>query len=369
MNRDIFDQETAETSTGDSVFTDQSDLAPAHSLHVIADQITPITPITPDPSLTSQSKYQWDQSAYSAVLPVRCKNTSGELHKEKFGSGGRGRCIRVSNEWLTPSEFELKCGRGSSKDWKRSIRYAGRPLQCLIEENVLHPHATSCTCAACCDDETVSGPVRLFVPYKRRKREGDEMRYNEDLSPSPQIDTTGVAILTPTTPTPTTTTSRDTIHVVTADGTIVGTASPDTPVITLNAPHLKPLSFNFNEEKQWWQLEEAVNNLISSGNQLKNLIAQIKEQSKISRENALSRLRLQMEKEKMSNENVDNFPEGNFKRCANCNREAFSECTGCHNVSYCSTFCQQKDWVNHHTQCGASNIVLLQEIEFPDKTK
>lgn len=24
-------------------------------------------------------------------------------------------------------------GRASSKDWKRSIRYAGRPLQCLIQ--------------------------------------------------------------------------------------------------------------------------------------------------------------------------------------------------------------------------------------------
>lgn len=32
------------------------------------------------------------------------------------------------------------------------------------------PHATSCTCAACCDDETATGPVRLFTPYKRKRR-------------------------------------------------------------------------------------------------------------------------------------------------------------------------------------------------------
>uniref|UniRef100_A0A2S2NZV3 Deformed epidermal autoregulatory factor 1 n=1 Tax=Schizaphis graminum TaxID=13262 RepID=A0A2S2NZV3_SCHGA len=25
----------------------------------------------------------------------------------------------------------------------------------------------SCTCAACCDDESATGPVRLFTPYKR----------------------------------------------------------------------------------------------------------------------------------------------------------------------------------------------------------
>ncbi|KAG7271917.1 hypothetical protein CRUP_024567 [Coryphaenoides rupestris] len=75
-------------------------------------------------------------------------------------------------------------GRASSKDWKRSIRYAGRPLQCLIQvcvncgraamsecagchkvcycapycqkkERILNPHAASCTCAACCDDLTL----------------------------------------------------------------------------------------------------------------------------------------------------------------------------------------------------------------------
>lgn len=28
--------------------------------------------------------------------------------------------------------------------------------------------------------------------------------------------------------------------------------------------------------------------------------------------------------------------------CANCGREALSECTGCHKVNYCSTFCQRK---------------------------
>lgn len=35
----------------------------------------------------SISKYQWDESVYDDVLPVRCKNKNGELHKNKFGSG------------------------------------------------------------------------------------------------------------------------------------------------------------------------------------------------------------------------------------------------------------------------------------------
>lgn len=88
------------------------------------------------------------------ILTIRCKTTTAELHKVRLGSGGRGRCIKHKDTWYTPSEFENICGRGSSKDWKRSIRYGGRSLQALIDEGVLTPHATSCTCAACCDDDS-----------------------------------------------------------------------------------------------------------------------------------------------------------------------------------------------------------------------
>ncbi len=41
-----------------------------------------------------------------------------------------------------------------------------------------------------------------------------------------------------------------------------------------------------------------------------------------------------------------------FQTCMNCGREALSECTGCHRVSYCSSFCQRKDWSNHQHSCG-----------------
>lgn len=107
---------------------------------------------------TANTLCSWTECASMAVLPVRCKNTNAELHKNRFGSGGRGRCIKLANEWYTPSEFEALCGRASSKDWKRSIRFGGRSLQTLIDEQVLRPHATSCTCSACCDDDNaVSG--------------------------------------------------------------------------------------------------------------------------------------------------------------------------------------------------------------------
>lgn len=96
----------------------------------------------------------WTESVNMDVLPVRCKATTAELYKARLGSGGRGKCIKYRDNWYTPSEFENLCGRGSSKDWKRSIRFAGRSLQALIDEGVLTPHATSCTCGACCDDDS-----------------------------------------------------------------------------------------------------------------------------------------------------------------------------------------------------------------------
>ncbi|CAH2035711.1 unnamed protein product, partial [Iphiclides podalirius] len=131
------------------------------------------------PSTRTSSARSWTETANMPVLPVRCKNTSAELHKQRFGSGGRGRCIKYGLEWYTPSEFEALCGRASSKDWKRSIRFGGRSIQALIDEGILTPHATSCTCGACCDDQSAMGPIRLFTPYKRRRRaiqESDEKK-------------------------------------------------------------------------------------------------------------------------------------------------------------------------------------------------
>lgn len=104
----------------------------------------------------------WNDTMNLEVLPVRCKTTTAELYKSRLGSGGRGRCIKYKDVWHTPSEFENLCGRGSSKDWKRSIRFGGRSLQALIDEGILTPHATSCTCAACCDDDS-SKYIFIFI--------------------------------------------------------------------------------------------------------------------------------------------------------------------------------------------------------------
>ncbi|CAH1799559.1 unnamed protein product [Owenia fusiformis] len=300
---------------------------------------TPATPLSREKGF----KYQWDDSAFLATLPIRCKNTSGELHKDKFGSGGRGKCIKTDNDpnWYTPTEFESVCGRGSSKDWKRSIRYGGRILQCLIEDGILQPHATSCTCAACCDDITVTGPVRLFQPYKRRKRESSSTsglgtpikKARQPKIPSPLVkDATSVmAVKLPTNqgnqqqahPIQIASSEtgeilqilatdssgnilataggeyQDTQVVVTAGGSSTATSPAKTNGITIqtNTSNIS-VSPDVAEQKHWWQLEEMANNLISMAQQLKTQIEDAKQQSMELRETSINQLKAQFEREK-----------------------------------------------------------------------
>lgn len=48
---------------------------------------TPPTPISPPQDKDSCSKYNWDPSVYNNELPIRCRNTSGVLYKNRLGSG------------------------------------------------------------------------------------------------------------------------------------------------------------------------------------------------------------------------------------------------------------------------------------------
>ncbi|KAG0728834.1 Deformed epidermal autoregulatory factor 1 [Chionoecetes opilio] len=84
---------------------------------------TTATTTLPDFKTTPSFHFEpdWREAAQEPVLLVRCKKTVAELHKNRFGSGSRGKCIKLSKEWFTPTEFEVHCGRSASKDWKRSI--------------------------------------------------------------------------------------------------------------------------------------------------------------------------------------------------------------------------------------------------------
>lgn len=365
---------------------------------------------------------EWVDAAHSPILSVRCKNTNAELHKQKFGSGGRGKCIKLGNTWYTPSEFEAVCGRASSKDWKRSIRFGGRSLQALIDSGLLVPHATACTCAACCDDDTATGPVRFFTPYKRRRKrdmeyeseggkktrkvlsvkeensnpeseseENLDPKINSEWSPGqPYVQIKNhlgeeLVVTTASTEEQTntihveeavTTESRKTRFTVTDNGT--KKPSIDSGNLFIRkledmSDKMIKLSYQFRHtleefKLQYLQEREGLREAHIRDKEQAILNAQMETQVACSKEvyesreeilpvhvvNAVENFGLQPTTSD-SNEN---------KKCANCNRDAFAECSLCRRTPYCSTFCQRKDWGGHQVECvrdQAGSIMLIVE--------
>jgi hypothetical protein len=160
-----------------------------------------------------------ERSLREDVIQVNCNSVLGQLHKNKFGSGGKGHCIRViidsskpppapapptanngveqppanetnntstneelsstatgadsnkTEKWMTPIEFENYCGKGNCRDWKRTIKTGGQPLLALLDARILVCHAVSCSCAVCNRNDSLIGPIKPFIRYRRRKKD------------------------------------------------------------------------------------------------------------------------------------------------------------------------------------------------------
>lgn len=379
-------------------------------------------PDEPSAPSTQSCSTSWSEYANMPVLPIRCKNTSAELHKSRFGSGGRGRCIKLVNSWYTPSEFEALCGRASSKDWKRSIRFGGRSLQALIDEGILTPHATSCTCAACCDDESATGPIRLFTPYKRRKRkdtsdgessgsagarklkrlecrDGQENSNGEDSCDSNGeilgvkdswgagqfVSESGLSTEVDNTTLTSTANSSAPITVTVSSSTV--TTSPSTPTHSqthTNVSEFHTVNNTSSSSDIFKKLDEMSSKFIKMAYTLRRTIEEAKEQLRIEKEQLQKRDREQAVLtqvacsravfdstvhvvDPISTVGLQPSVDGSdTKKCANCNRDAFAECSLCRRTPYCSTFCQRKDWGNHQVECVHSasdqgSIMLIVE--------
>ncbi|XP_046735614.1 deformed epidermal autoregulatory factor 1 [Diprion similis] len=304
----------------------------------------------------SQPICSWSESANMAVLPVRCKNTNAELHKSRFGSGGRGRCIKLGDTWYTPSEFEALCGRASSKDWKRSIRFGGRSLQTLIDEQILKPHATSCTCAACCDDDSATGPVRLFTPYKRRRRaretsdgETPIRKHKSDNSrDGSNNDDSDTEVVVPD--------KESWSQFVSADGLVV--QQPQEQETVVQSVHQIE---NGQNEDVFKKLDEMSNKMLKLAYEFRQTLAEAKELSRQQKREQALAAQLNVRGEVIETVGLQPTSDTHNKKCANCNREAFAECSLCRRTPYCSTFCQRKDWAGHQVECvrGAAETVML----------
>lgn len=64
-----------------------------------------------------------------------------------------------------------------------------------------------------------------------------------------------------------------------------------------------------------------------------------------------------------------NHQEESSESCWNCGRKASETCSGCNTARYCGSFCQHKDWENHHHVCGKATMSALSQIrETPPQT-
>ncbi|XP_050684072.1 deformed epidermal autoregulatory factor 1 isoform X2 [Leptidea sinapis] len=312
------------------------------------------------PLSSSGQGQSWNDTANMPILPVRCKNTSAELHKNKLGSGGRGKCIKYNESWYTPSEFEALCGRGSSKDWKRSIRFGGRSIQALIAEGVLKPHATSCTCGACCDDQTATGPVRLFIPYKRKKRDGEPSVGNK----RKKVKSENVVEEHEVENHSSNSNSKETWQSL-ADGLETNSdyhllTETDLPEDTIPPPVLKEIDVPDTDLNSIVKrLEQVSQSLIVLTNDVRQMF--LKQTGDIVHSRASPSLPVHMHGQIEAHQApLHASDDTDVKKCANCNHEAMSECSLCRRTPYCSAFCQKKDWPTHQIEC-LRNVPTLQE--------
>lgn len=351
---------------------------------------------------------EWREAAQEPVLLVRCKKTVAELHKSRFGSGSRGKCIKLGKEWYTPTEFEVHCGRSASKDWKRSIRFQGQSLLTLIEDGFLQMHATSCSCGACLHNEEAAGSIRLHRPFKRKKRDRLFLNTEKALKhaiPANQSSTT------PTVTLPVSGLGELTV----VPGLVLGGGTHSPPGTLTTTPTAASsttspaVSFtNLPLDKVWERMSEILVGLQRSVSQAHVLLDELRDRTR--QETLTLRQKLLQEKEEavtqtkieaqlsnmakssegflvqvreddgnqslqpiMLDSLISSVPalnpappiNGVQKKCVNCNRESDFECSGCQNRPYCSSFCQRRDWPSHQGECGRSSPTEEDPLNVP----
>ena len=96
----------------------------------------------------------------SKHLSVVCGHVSAQFDVDLFKSqtalGKRNiKCVLVGSDWVTPTRLESLGGKGSAKNWKRSITYNKSPIG-----SILFPDGDICS------DASLNGPAscRLGTP-------------------------------------------------------------------------------------------------------------------------------------------------------------------------------------------------------------
>ncbi|XP_054463226.1 nuclear body protein SP140 isoform X2 [Anoplopoma fimbria] len=87
------------------------------------------------------------------VFRVTCGPVAGTLHKKRFTSGTKGKCIRTETSWMTPVEFLNEALSQKDASWKKDIKCEGEPISVLIEADILRIHSLLCKCLLCKPDD------------------------------------------------------------------------------------------------------------------------------------------------------------------------------------------------------------------------
>ena len=72
----------------------------------------------------------------------------------------------LAGAWLTPNQFQQASGRGTARDWKRSIKHHGTSLKSLISSRVLSVDPPLCRCAGCTGSAPVNGHALVSCVYR-----------------------------------------------------------------------------------------------------------------------------------------------------------------------------------------------------------
>ena len=100
-----------------------------------------VGPGTPKPRTSKQRTPEIEsEDGFGEFVEINCGSAHGKLYLGKFWSErtkrGVGKCVLSGGKWYSPSEFEGFGGK-TTKNWKKSILHAGRPLgKFQLEQNV-----------------------------------------------------------------------------------------------------------------------------------------------------------------------------------------------------------------------------------------
>ena len=118
-----------------------------------------------------------------AVIRVTCGARMAEFHVDRLADGlgpvtnsiGTSRtslCVRTFDDdddgiWMTPNQFQRASGRGTARDWKRSIKHHGVSLKSLLTKAILSFDAAcpGCRCNMCTVSVFVKQPDLVFTVF------------------------------------------------------------------------------------------------------------------------------------------------------------------------------------------------------------